>query len=104
MHNLQYIFKTHNFELTNETTKGFEYRHQETEDIVYLLPTKEINLVVSPLSFNVDLSQSDGKVHSTALKYFPKRLNGGKQPISFGYSFKFPTAEALSDFLYTLNN
>ncbi|MES9765552.1 hypothetical protein, partial [Priestia megaterium] len=87
-----------------ETTKGVEYRHQETEDIVYLLPTKEINLVVNPLSFNVDLSQSDGKVHSTALKHFPKRLNGGKQPISFGYSFKFPTAEALSDFLYTLNN
>jgi len=104
MHNLQHIFETHNFKLTNETTKGLEYRHQETGDIVYLLPTKEINLVVSPLSFNVDLSQSDGKVHSTALKHFPKRLNGGKQPISFGYSFKFPTAEALSDFLYTLNN
>ncbi|MBY0029938.1 hypothetical protein H7K20_22915 [Priestia aryabhattai] len=104
MYNLQHIFKTHNFELTNETTKGVEYRHQETGDIVYLLPTKEINLVVNPLSFNVDLSQSDGKVHSTALKYFPKRLNGGKQPISFGYSFKFSTAEALSDFLYTLNN
>ncbi|MEI2392106.1 hypothetical protein [Priestia megaterium] len=104
MYNLQHIFETHNFELTNETTKGVEYRHQETGDIVYLLPTKEINLVVNPLSFNVDLSQSDGKVHSTALKHFPKRLNGGKQPISFGYSFKFPTAEALSDFLYTLNN
>ncbi|AYE52440.1 hypothetical protein OEA_22685 [Priestia megaterium NCT-2] len=104
MHNLQHIFETHNFELTNETTKGVEYRHQETGDIVYLLPTKELNLVVNPLSFNVDLSQSDGKVHSTALKYFPKRLNGGKQPISFGYSFKFPTAKALSDFLYTLNN
>ncbi|WP_243495544.1 hypothetical protein [Priestia aryabhattai] len=104
MHNLQYIFETHNFTLTNETTKGLEYKHQETENIVYLLPTKEINLVVSPLSINIDLSQSDGKVHSTALKHFPKRLNGGKQPISFGYSFKFPTAAALSDFLHTLNN
>lgn len=104
MYNLQHIFETHNFKLTNETTKGLEYKHQETEDIVYLLATKEINLVVSPLSFNIDLSQSDGKVHSTALKQFPKRLNGGKQPISFGYSFKFPTAEALSDFLHTLNN
>ncbi|PFA99219.1 hypothetical protein CN383_16345 [Priestia megaterium] len=104
MHNLQHIFETHNFTLTNETTKGLEYKHQETEDIVYLMPTKEINLVVSPLSFDVDLSQSDGRVHSTALKHFPKRLNGGKQPISFGYSFKFSTAETLSDFLHTLNN
>ncbi|MBU3570725.1 hypothetical protein IUK39_11145 [Priestia aryabhattai] len=104
MHNLQHIFETHNFTLTNETTKGLEYKHQETGDIVYLLPTKEINIIVSPLSFEVDLSQSNGKVHSTALKHFPKRLNGGKQPISFGYSFKFPTAEALSDFLHTLNN
>jgi len=104
MHNLRHIFELHNFELTNETTKGLEYRHQETGDIVYLLPTKEINVAVSPLSFNVDLSQSDGKIHSTALKHFPKRLNGGKQPISFGYSFKFPTEEALSDFLHTLKN
>ncbi|OVE35341.1 hypothetical protein CCZ20_21170 [Priestia aryabhattai] len=104
MHNLRHIFETHNFELTNETTKGFEYKHQETEDIVYLLPTKEINLAVSPLSFDIDLSQSDGKIHSTALKHFPKRLNGGKQPISFGYSFKFPTEEALSDFLHMFNN
>jgi len=103
MHNLQHIFKAHNFALTNETTKGLEYKHQDTEDIIYLLPTKEINLVVSPLSFDVDLSQSDGKVHSTALKHFPKRLNGGEQPISFGYSFKFQTEEALSDFLHTLN-
>ncbi|MHA2961955.1 hypothetical protein [Priestia megaterium] len=104
MHNLQNIFKAHNFVLTNETTKGLEYKHQDTEDIIYLLPTKEINLVVSPLSFDMDLSQSDGKVHSTALKHFPKRLNGGKQPISFGYSFKFQTEEALSGFLLTLNN
>ncbi|MGG0386972.1 hypothetical protein ABEZ76_03265 [Priestia megaterium] len=104
MQNLHHIFEIHNFELTNETTKGLEYKHQETEDIVYLLPTKEINLAVSPLSFDVDLSQSDGKIHSTALKHFPKRLNGGKQPISFGYSFKFSTEEALSDFLHTFNN
>ncbi|MCM3150822.1 hypothetical protein M3611_02270 [Priestia megaterium] len=103
MHNLHHIFETHNFELTNETTKGLEYKHQETEDIVYLLPTKEINLVVSPLSFDVDLSQSYGKVHSTALKHFPKRLNDGKQPISFGYSFKFQKEKDLSDFLHTLN-
>lgn len=103
MHNLQHIFETHNFTPTNKTTKGLEYKHQETEDIVYLLPTKEINLVLSPLSFDVDLSQSDGKVHSTALKHFPKRLNGGKQPISFGYSFKFQTEKELSDFLHTLN-
>ncbi len=85
MYNLHHIFENHNFELTKETTK-------------------EINLVVSPLSFNIDLSQSDGKVHSTALKHFPKRSNGGKQPISFGYSFKFSTEEALSDFLHMLNN
>ncbi|MDG0030604.1 hypothetical protein MMB68_13640 [Priestia sp. Y58] len=104
MHNLRHIFETHNFELTNETTKEVEYKHQETEDIVYLLPTKEINIAVSPLSFDIDLSQSDGKIHSTALKHFPKRLNGGKQPISFGYSFKFLTEEALSDFLHMLNN
>ncbi|MEW4265865.1 hypothetical protein Q0N30_19455 [Priestia megaterium] len=104
MHNLRHIFEIHNFQLTNETTKGLEYKHQETEDIIYLLPTKEINLAVSPLSFDIDLSQSDGKIHSTALKHFPKRLNGGKQPISFGYSFKFSTEEALSDFLHMLNN
>ncbi|NGY90081.1 hypothetical protein F3K44_05915 [Bacillus megaterium] len=103
MHNLQHIFETHNFTLTNETTKGLEYKHQETEDIVYLMPSKEINLVMSPLSFDIDLSQSDGKIHSTALRRFPKRLNAGKQPISFGYSFKFQTEKELSEFLHTLN-
>ncbi|MFP7156297.1 hypothetical protein SFC34_10695 [Priestia aryabhattai] len=56
MYNLHHIFKTHNFELTNKTTKGLEYQHRETKDIVYVLPTKEINLVVSLLSFDVDLS------------------------------------------------
>lgn len=53
------------------------------------MTTKELSIVLNPDTaeiFSLD-SAGSGSYHSTALKKFPKRLNGGKELIHFGRIF-----------------
>ncbi|MDR0139209.1 hypothetical protein RFW18_15760 [Metabacillus idriensis] len=100
------IFAKHNFKLTKETTKAIEFEHIISKDVIYTQNTKGINIVLHPdTAESLRLTEkSDGHVHSTALRIFPKRKNGGKTAIHFGYSFKFQSEEELGDFLRGLND
>ncbi|OCA85999.1 hypothetical protein A8F94_14230 [Bacillus sp. FJAT-27225] len=98
--------KENNFKVTKETTKGNEYENMETREVVYLLPNKELTIVLNPKTVEQNgwLKDKVGKYyHSTALNQFPKRKNTGKQPIHYGYPIKFQSTEELSAFLAELN-
>jgi hypothetical protein len=105
MNKLHNLFIENNFKLTNETPKATEYENIESKENVYLLPNKELTLVVNPkvVEGNVELEEkAEKKYHSTALRYFPKRRHNGETDISYGYSFKFQSEEELSNFLVKL--
>ncbi|MGG4490924.1 hypothetical protein [Metabacillus idriensis] len=100
------IFAEYHFKLSKETTKAIEYEHIISKDNIYTQNTKGINIVLHPDTAEcLRLTEkSDGLVHSTALRIFPKRKNGGKTAIHFGYSFKFQSEEELGDFLRELDD
>jgi hypothetical protein len=102
---LHTLFKQNNFKLTNETPKATEFENIESKEIVYLLPKKELTLVVNPkvVEGNEELEEkAERKYHSTALRYFPKRRHKGETAISYGYSYKFQSEEELGAFLVRL--
>lgn len=71
-----------------------------------MLPNKEISIVLHPetVEQNNGLRHiSHGVFNSTALSLFPKRVNTGQKPITFGYSFKFKTESELESFLAAIN-
>lgn len=100
------IFSQYRFKPTKETSKATEYEHMISRDIIYTQSTKGINIVMHPdtaESLRI-VQKSEGPVHSTALSTYPKRLNGGKKPIHYGYSFKFQSEEELGHFLKGLDD
>jgi hypothetical protein len=100
-------FKENNFKVTNETTKGIEFKNVATREIVYLMPTIELSIVLNPKTVEGNSwlqNKAHGLYHNTALSQFPKRKHTGKSPITYGYSFKFQTPEELSAFLSELNS
>jgi hypothetical protein len=102
---LHTLFKQNNFKLTNETPKATEFENIESKEVVYLLPNKELTLVVNPkvVEGNEELEEkAERKSHSTALRNFPKRKHKGKTAINYGYSFKFQSEEELGAFLVRL--
>jgi hypothetical protein len=81
MEKIHAFFKENNFKLTNETPKATEYENIESKEIVYLLPNKELTLVVNPkvVEGNEELvEKAEIKYHSTALRCFPKRRYKGE--------------------------
>ena len=100
------IFSQYRFKPTKETTKATEYEHIISRDIIYTQSTKGINIVLHPdTAESLRLvPKSRGPIHSTALSTYPKRLNGGKTPIHYGYSFKFQSEEELGQFLKGLDD
>ncbi|WP_409294038.1 hypothetical protein V1498_12415 [Peribacillus sp. SCS-26] len=106
MEELMKVFKDNSFTLKQETSKASEFEHIHTEEVVYLLPSKEITVALNPVTVeNIFLlkNAAKGLTHSTALKKFPKRINTGETPIPYGYSLKFQSAEELSIFLREFN-
>lgn len=88
------------FYLLKETSKAYTFKLKS--DYMYLLPSGKISLVLDPkiVETNNQLEKlSDGMYHSSALKFFPIRMHGGKNPIHYGYIFKFDTIEKMSNFL-----
>lgn len=106
MDNLKSIFTTNDFKLTKETSKAVEFENIHTKDVIYLLPNKEISIVLHPQTVeeNKGLQHySHGIYNSTALSLFPKRVNAGQTPITYGYSYKFKTESELEQFLGAIN-
>ncbi|PGY09123.1 hypothetical protein [Bacillus sp. AFS031507] len=106
MERLYKIFTNNHFELKKETTKAVEFEKNESKEKVYLLPTKEISIVLSPETVEGDISLIDKSkklYHNTSLNQFPKRKNKGKNPIHYGYSFKFQSEDELDTFLKNFN-
>ncbi|MED1864175.1 hypothetical protein P4V41_11990 [Fictibacillus nanhaiensis] len=106
MENLKVIFEENEFKLTKETSKAIEYENIHTKDVIYLLPNKEISIVLHPETVEQNdglKKRSNGVFNSTALSLFPKRINKGQNPITYGYSFKFKTESELNAFLAAIN-
>ncbi|MBS4215152.1 hypothetical protein [Neobacillus rhizophilus] len=107
MNNLKEIFLKNNYNIKKETTKAVEFENIFVKQVVYLLPNQEISIVLNPkiVEGNEELeTKSFKKYHSTALKQFPKKRNKGKQPINYGYSFKFQSDNELNTFLSNFNS
>ncbi|MDQ0861904.1 hypothetical protein [Bacillus sp. V2I10] len=99
------IFAKYNFKPTKETTKATEYEHIISKDVIYTLTTKGIGIVLHPdTAESLKLTgRSDGYVHNTALRRFPRRKNDGKAYIHYGSSFKLQSEEQLDEFLKGLD-
>lgn len=107
MGNIQNTFGLNNFKTIKETTKSVEFKNMISEEVVYLLPNKEITIVLNPKTVEgtEELGKkSTGLLHNTSFSQFPKKMNAGKEAICYGYAYKFNTADELSAFLHQLNS
>ena len=48
MGNIQNTFGLNNFKTIKETTKSIEFKNIKSDEVVYLLPNKEITIVLNP--------------------------------------------------------
>lgn len=106
MDNLKSIFAKNDFKLTKETSKAIEFENIHTGDVIYLLPNKEISIVVHPQTVEENKGlqhKTNGIYNSTALSLFSKRVNTGQTPITYGYSYKFKSESELNQFLIAVN-
>lgn len=87
------------FYLTNETTKALEYEQKESKEVIYVLPQKEITVVLNPLTIKDSLKCENNKRFNTSFRKFPKEVNKGKNPNHFGYMFKFKNEQQFLTFL-----
>jgi hypothetical protein len=100
-------FGLNNFKMIKETSKAVEFKNIVNDEVIYLLPNKEITIVLNPkkIEKNKDLKEkSTGLNHNTAFLEFPKREHTGNGPICYGYSYKFQSVDELGVFLYEFNN
>ena len=107
MSNVQNTFGLNKFKTMKETSKAVEFRNIETDEVIYLLPNKEITIVLDPKTVekNIELEEkSTGFNHNTAFLEFPKREHTGNGPIRYGYAYKFQTDDELDVFLREVNN
>lgn len=98
---LQQAFEKNNFTLTSRTKKAAEFEHTITKEIVYLLPRKQLTIVLHPETSIKHFEVTEDPKHSTALRRFPKRIKNGQTPTNYGYQFLFKGAEELEEFLTT---
>jgi hypothetical protein len=100
------VFNDKSFIVKQKTTKAIEFENVLTKELAYLLPYKEITVALNPATvekYFLLKNAAKGLTHSTALKRFPKRINTGETPITYGYSFKFQSVKELSSFLKEFN-
>ncbi|MBM7662694.1 hypothetical protein JOC85_003504 [Bacillus mesophilus] len=97
------IFTKSNFMLTNESLKAAEFEHKLTGEVIYLLRNKELSIMLNPNSIADSFKSEERERHSTALRRFPKKINKGQTPTSYGYLYKFQNEEELLDFLKALS-
>ena len=106
MGNVQNTFGLNNFKTMKETSKAVEFKHIVNDEVIYLLPNKEITIVLNPKTVEENKSleeKSTGLNHNTAFLAFPKREHTGSGSICYGYAFKFQSDDELGVFLRELN-
>ncbi|MFJ8236175.1 hypothetical protein ACIQ34_10555 [Ureibacillus sp. NPDC094379] len=107
MGNTQNTFGLNNFKTLKETSKAVEFKNIVNDEVIYLLPNKEITIVLNPKTVeeNEELKEkSTGLRHSTAFLEFPKRKHTGNDSVSYGYAYKFQSDDELDVFLRELYN
>ncbi|WP_282140399.1 hypothetical protein [Cytobacillus oceanisediminis] len=107
MGNIHNTFGLNKFKTMKETPKAIEFKNIVNNEVIYLLPNKEITIVLNPKTVegkNELKEKSTGLRHSTALREFPKREHTGNEPICYGYAYKFTSDDELDVFLGELNN
>lgn len=93
------IFEKNQFDKKGETKKAREYEHKLTKEIIYLLRYKDITIALNPDTIKESLKHEERIRHSTALTSFPKKINKGKVPTSYGYFYTFKDESELDAFL-----
>ena len=92
MGNIQNTFGLNNFKTIKETTKSVEFKNMKSDEVVYLLPNKEITIVLNPRTVEgaEELEKnSNGLLHNTSFSQFPKTINAGTESICSCYAYKF---------------
>lgn len=104
MDNLRRLLREHHYKMTKESSKSTEFQNTRTREIIYLLPNKELTLVLSPrvVEGNESLKSKSKIVHNTSFRHYPKKKNKGETEISYGYSFRFESEEQLALFISKL--
>ncbi|AST93489.1 hypothetical protein BC6307_20560 [Sutcliffiella cohnii] len=100
------LFQLNNYKVSKQSTKSTEFEHNETGEVIYLLPNKELTIILDPkkIEGNSMLEEkTSGLIHNTSFNAFPKRKHTGKELIQYGYGFKFQSEEELQSFLVILN-
>ena len=85
------------FKVTAEKAHATEYAYGNT--IIYTVPAKHLNVVVSPEDYLFVKDMEISKYHNTALTDFPKEKNNGKNEIHYGYQIKFDNDSDMKRFL-----
>jgi hypothetical protein len=88
--------------ITKESKKSVEVEGGSTGEVFYLLPNKEITIVLNPnkVEENEQLMECSFSLnHNTSYMKFPKRHNTGADLIHYGYSFKFQSEDEAVMFL-----
>ena len=85
------------FKVTAEKAHATEYAYGKT--IIYTVPAKRLNVVVSPEDYLFVKDMEISKYHNTALTAFPKEKNNGKNEIHYGYKIKFDNDSDMKRFL-----
>ena len=67
--------------------------------IIYTVPAKRLNVVVSPEDYLFVKDMEISKYHNTALTDFPKEINNGKNEVHYGYQLKFDNDLDMKSFL-----
>ena len=94
---LEELLKECDFEVSSQKVHATEYRHGDI--IVYTVPIKKINLVISPEDYIYIQGYSCRKYHNSNLVAFSKESNKGKNRIHYGYKIEFDNYLSVKKFL-----
>lgn len=109
------VLESKGFEVTKETKKKIELTCKEINQYVYINKASgnsASSLILDPIQ-NFKKNQyivisgvvnTENWYHSSNMGKFPKRINNGESPISFGIPFGFETEAGLKQFVEILNN
>lgn len=97
--NTNNILEEYGFTKTREAVHATEYTKGSL--IVYTIPNSELNIVIN-LETSGALANKGKLYHNTALRKFPKRINGGKHEIPYGIKCDFKNEEDYREFLKLL--
>ncbi len=72
------------FILNSQKAHASEFKHKDI--VVYIVPSAQLNLVISPEDYLYLKELGFKKYHNSNLTAFPKESNEGKQEIHYGYT------------------